>query len=163
IIRVKQVRRRRLLLWLSATVLFLLCLPIGSWIWTRRDALTTAYKIGTAGISEKSIAVLPLENLTEEKENAYFADGIQDELLSASLALQGDLATVIAAGAGWTLSPQEKERVTSKPTNNPAAYDAYLRARGFPGGSHQEGAIRLFQEAVKLDPNFVLAWAFLSS
>src|SRR6266436_3100739 len=33
-------------------------------------------------ISEKSIAVLPLENLSEEKENAFFADGIQDELLS---------------------------------------------------------------------------------
>jgi len=26
--------------------------------------------------------VLPLENLSEEKENAFFADGIQDELLS---------------------------------------------------------------------------------
>src|SRR5260370_34995014 len=35
-----------------------------------------------AAIPEKSIAVLPLENLSEEKENAYFADGIQDELLS---------------------------------------------------------------------------------
>ena len=33
-------------------------------------------------MSEKSIAVLPLENLTEEKENASFANGIQDELLS---------------------------------------------------------------------------------
>src|SRR4029453_7216917 len=31
---------------------------------------------------EKSIAVLPLENLSDEKENAFFADGIQDELLS---------------------------------------------------------------------------------
>ncbi len=46
--------------------------------------------------------------------------------------------------------------------NNPAAYDAYLRGRTFPGWWHQEGAIRLFQEAVKLDPNFVLAWAYLS-
>ncbi len=239
VIRAKQVRRRRLLLWLSAILLFLLCLPIGSWIWTRRDALTTAYKIGAAGISEKSIAVLPLDNLSEEKENAYFADGIQEELLSNlgkikdlkvisrtsvmqyksgikrnlkeiaqqlgvskvvegsvrrsgnrirvsvqlidaltdrhiwsenydrtladSLALQGDLATEIAAGVGATLSPQEKARVEAKPTNNPAAYDAYLRARGFPGGSHQEGGIRLFQEAVRLDPNFVLAWAYLSS
>src|SRR5207253_454056 len=35
-----------------------------------------------AAIPEKSIAVLPLENLSEEKENAFFADGIQDELLS---------------------------------------------------------------------------------
>jgi TolB-like protein len=33
-------------------------------------------------LPEKSIAVLPLENLSDEKENAYFADGIQDELLS---------------------------------------------------------------------------------
>jgi TolB-like protein/Flp pilus assembly protein TadD len=82
IIRAKQVRRRRLLLWLSAILLFLVCLGLGSWMWTRRAALTSAYKIGAAGISEKSIAVLPLENLTEEKENAYFADGIQDELLS---------------------------------------------------------------------------------
>jgi TolB-like protein/class 3 adenylate cyclase len=42
---------------------------------------------------EKSIAVLPLENLTEEKENAYFADGIQDELLS-NLAKIKDLKVI---------------------------------------------------------------------
>jgi Predicted integral membrane protein len=62
-------------------------------MWTRRAALTSAYKIGAAGISEKSIAVLPLENLTEEKENAYFADGIQDELLS-NLAKIKDLKVI---------------------------------------------------------------------
>jgi serine/threonine protein kinase len=38
--------------------------------------------ISNAAPAEKSIAVLPLENLSEEKENAFFADGIQDELLS---------------------------------------------------------------------------------
>jgi tetratricopeptide (TPR) repeat protein len=86
-----------------------------------------------------------------------------DRTLADSLALQGELATEIAAGVGATLTPQEKARVGSKPTDNTAAYDAYLRARGFRGGLHQEGAIRLFQEAVKLDPNFVLAWAYLSS
>ena len=35
-----------------------------------------------APLPEKSIAVLPLENLSDEKENSYFADGIHDELLS---------------------------------------------------------------------------------
>jgi serine/threonine protein kinase/Tfp pilus assembly protein PilF len=35
-----------------------------------------------AAISEKSIAVLPFENRSEEKANAYFADGIQDEILT---------------------------------------------------------------------------------
>src|SRR6266481_5786504 len=35
-----------------------------------------------AAIPEKSIAVLPFENRSEEKANAYFADGIQDEILT---------------------------------------------------------------------------------
>jgi tetratricopeptide (TPR) repeat protein/predicted Ser/Thr protein kinase len=60
------------------------------------------------------------------------------------------------------LSEQEKARLAAEQTKNPAAYDAYLRGRTFPGFWHQEGAIRLFQEAVRLDPNFVLAWAYLS-
>src|SRR5207249_4584060 len=34
------------------------------------------------GIAEKSIAVLPFENLSEDKANAYFAEGIQDEILT---------------------------------------------------------------------------------
>jgi hypothetical protein len=34
-------------------------------------------------INAKSIAVLPFENLSSDKENAYFADGVQDEILTA--------------------------------------------------------------------------------
>jgi len=37
---------------------------------------------GLAAIPAKSIAVLPFENLSSEKENAYFADGVQDEILT---------------------------------------------------------------------------------
>jgi TolB-like protein/predicted Zn-dependent protease len=37
---------------------------------------------GSPLIGEKSIAVLPFENLSSDKENAYFADGIQDEILT---------------------------------------------------------------------------------
>src|SRR5262249_24259621 len=36
----------------------------------------------TVAVLDKSIAVLPFENLSEEKANAYFADGIQDEILT---------------------------------------------------------------------------------
>src|SRR5436190_21283089 len=168
---------------------------------------------------DKSIAVLPLQNLSEDKENAFFADGMQDELLSNlskikdlkvisrtsvmqyktgtkrnlkeiaqqlgvsnvvegsvrrsgdhvrvsvqlidaqtdrhlwgenydrtladSLSLQGELARDIANAVGATLSPQEKARVVAKPTNNPAAYDAYLRARATPvgWGFHAEGDV----------------------
>jgi TolB-like protein/class 3 adenylate cyclase/Flp pilus assembly protein TadD len=207
-------------------------------------AMFSRYRLrSTLNVAEKSVAVLPLENLSEEKENAFFADGIQDELLSSlakikdlkvisrtsvmqyksgitrnlkeiaqqlgvsnvvegsvrrsgehvrvsvqlidaqtdrhiwvrnydrmladSLALQGDLATEIATAVGATLSPQEKARVEAKPTNNPAAYDAYLRGRAFAGGSpfdksNVERTIQSYQEAVNLDPSFVLAWAYLS-
>jgi TolB-like protein/class 3 adenylate cyclase/Tfp pilus assembly protein PilF len=47
-------------------------------------AQTASERVADAlgSIPEKSIAVLPFENLSDEKENAYFADGIQDEILS---------------------------------------------------------------------------------
>jgi TolB-like protein/class 3 adenylate cyclase/Flp pilus assembly protein TadD len=96
IIRAKQIRRRRLLLWLSAVLLFLLLASVGSWIWTRRLALTTAYKTSVAGISQKSIAVLPFENLSAEKENAFFADGVQNEILT-NLAKIADLKVISRA------------------------------------------------------------------
>ncbi len=44
-------------------------------------------------IPEKSIAVLPFENLSDEKENAYFADGVQDEILTG-LARVADLKVI---------------------------------------------------------------------
>src|SRR5207249_11900107 len=37
---------------------------------------------GTVLIPEKSVAVLPFENLSAQEENAYFADGVQDEILT---------------------------------------------------------------------------------
>src|SRR5713101_3523480 len=47
----------------------------------------------TASLAEKSIAVLPFENLSEDKANAYFADGIQEEILTR-LAKIADLKVI---------------------------------------------------------------------
>ena len=47
----------------------------------------------SASIPEKSIAVLPFENLSDEKQNAYFADGVQDEILT-DLAKIADLKVI---------------------------------------------------------------------
>jgi TolB-like protein/Tfp pilus assembly protein PilF len=49
--------------------------------------ISSAHKI------DKSIAVLPFENLSDEKENAYFADGIQDDVLT-NLSKIGDLKVI---------------------------------------------------------------------
>jgi TolB-like protein/Flp pilus assembly protein TadD len=90
-----------------------------------------------------------------------------DRTMADSLALQGELATEIAAGVGATLSPQEKARVEATPTKNTAAYQAYLRGRALMTGltaddSNLEEAPRSFEEAVRLDPGFALAWVYLS-
>src|SRR5246127_1738582 len=46
-------------------------------------AIFSRYRVrSTLAAPEKSIAVLPFENLSEEKENAFFADGIQDDILT---------------------------------------------------------------------------------
>src|SRR4051794_29527849 len=61
-----------------------------------RETTTTlpAEKPSSAStISTKSIAVLPFENLSEDKSNAYFADGIQDEILT-KLASIADLKVI---------------------------------------------------------------------
>jgi TolB-like protein/Tfp pilus assembly protein PilF len=61
----------------------LLTIGIGWW-WTaqpRRHPASPAAP-GAVAASEKSIAVLPFENLSEEKQNEYFTDGVQDEILS---------------------------------------------------------------------------------
>jgi TolB-like protein/cytochrome c-type biogenesis protein CcmH/NrfG len=60
-----------------------------------------------AAIPPKSIAVLPFENLSSDKENAYFADGIQDEILTR-LAKIGDLKVI---------SRTSTQRYASQPAN----------------------------------------------
>jgi TolB-like protein/Tfp pilus assembly protein PilF len=47
----------------------------------------------TAAVSEKSIAVLPFENLSEEKANAFFTEGVQDQILT-NLAQIADLKVI---------------------------------------------------------------------
>src|SRR5438445_2496437 len=55
-------------------------LVVGSFLfWQRQQPKSSAL---ASAIPEKSIAVMPFENLSEDKANAYFADGIQDEILT---------------------------------------------------------------------------------
>ena len=49
-------------------------------------------------IPEKSIAVLPFENLSEEKDNAFFADGMQDDVLT-SLAKVKDIKVDVTSNS----------------------------------------------------------------
>src|SRR5438046_5090081 len=88
----KKWKRKRLLLVTSAAILLLAFVMIAAWVWQRRVALTSAYKVGTAGIAEKSVAVLPFDNF-DDKGNAYLADGVQDDILT-DLAKVADLKVI---------------------------------------------------------------------
>jgi TolB-like protein/class 3 adenylate cyclase/Flp pilus assembly protein TadD len=76
-------------------------LAIASFIFFHRGSppTTTPRVLGStdttamAAVPEKSIAVLPFENLSDEKQNAYFTDGIQDEILTG-LSVVADLKVI---------------------------------------------------------------------
>ena len=203
----------------------------------------TAHKTdrgGPSSISEKSIAVLPFQNLSDDKSNAYFTDGIQDEILTrlskiAALkvisrtstekykstpenlreigqqlgvtnflegsvqkvanavhvnvqliraataehlwaesynrtlddvfGVEGEVANAIAEQLNAKLSGAEQKAVAEKPTQNAAAYDAYLRAIALDNAATLDTTKKvagLYAEAVRLDPQFALAWARLA-
>jgi TolB-like protein/cytochrome c-type biogenesis protein CcmH/NrfG len=81
-------------------------------------------------------------------------------------AVEGEVATAIADQLNAKLTGAEKESLSVKPTSNPLAYDAYLRGLAFQGRvdafeSSISKSIEAFEEAVRLDPQFGLAWAQL--
>src|SRR5437764_546781 len=231
-------KRRTRLRWaaMTAALLALAAIVAGIVIFSRnrvRSVLTAP---------EKSVAVLPFENRSEEKANAYFADGIQDEILTrlskiadlkvisrtstqhyksapenlpeiarqlgvahileGSVQKSGDavrvnvqlikaandshlwgdtfdrklidifsveseVAKAIADQLRAKLTGQEEQVIAAKPTDNPEAYDAYLRDLAYSlktsfTPANALGAQKYLKEAVRLDPKFALAWALLS-
>jgi serine/threonine protein kinase/Tfp pilus assembly protein PilF len=188
------------------------------------------------------IAVLPFENFSPDPDNAYFADGIQDEILTrlAKIAdlkvisrtstqqyqskprnlheiakqlgvahilegsvqkaadqvrvnvqlvnaqtdshlwaetydrkltdifgVESEIAKRIAESLQAKITGREEQALAVKPTNNPEAYDAYLRGLSFDSRSAYSNndlrkATDSYERAVRLDPKFALAWARLS-
>jgi serine/threonine protein kinase/Tfp pilus assembly protein PilF len=214
------------------TLLLALAVGLSVTIWNRKPRV----------VIPKSIAVLPFENLSPDPDNAYFADGIQEEILTRLagiadlkvisrtstqgyqskprnlsqiakqlgvanilqgsvqkaadqvrvnvqlinaetdshlwgetfdrkltdiLGVESDIAKGIAESLETKLTGREKQALAVKPTNNPEAYDAYLRGMAFEEHAVFSmdlawKAIDSFEHAVRLDPNFALAWTRLS-
>jgi non-specific serine/threonine protein kinase len=73
--------------------------------------------------------------------------------------VQDEIARSIAQAFRINLSPQEEEKIASKPTQNSVAYDYYLRGRSYARRESLEFALQMYEQAIKLDPNFALAHA----
>ena len=226
-------RRRKSIIVNAALMLGIVAIGCGTWLYQRFRPFTP---------EERSIAVLPFENLSSDKENAYFAEGIQDEILTrlakignlkvisrtstqhyqsapknlreiakqlgvahilegsvqksadtvrvnvqlinaASdshlwsdtfdrkltdiLSVETEVAKTIADQLRTKLTGHEEEVIAAKPTSNPQAYDSYLRGLAYSlktafTPENSLAAQKYVKEAVRLDPNFALAWALLS-
>ena len=224
-------------------VAVLLAVLIGAGVFFFRQRITSSAPASSAApaVTGNSIAVLPFENLSEEKGNAYFAEGIQDEILTRLakvgalkvisrtstvkyqsapdnlrevgrqlgvanvlegsvqkianavhinvqliraatdehvwaesydrklddvFGVEGEVASAIADQLNAKLTGAEEKAITDKPTQNTAAYDAYLRGlsadnNGVFNSAYEEAASAYF-DAVQLDPKFALAWARLA-
>ena len=207
-------------------------------------------KLPSIGLPKRSIAVLPFDTLSHAKGNTYFADGVQDEILSnlAKLsqlkvisrtsvmtfrpganrnlrsiaeslgvtnvvegtvrrdgkrvrltirlvnartdetlwsesydrdltdifAIQSEIAQTVASKLRSQLSPQERQGIEEKPTNDLESYDLYLQAKQLiPHGNsmlvqweaereHLPKAVRLLGEATQRDPKFALAYCLMA-
>src|SRR6267154_2782035 len=90
-----------------------------------------------------------------------------DRKLTDIFSVESEVAKAIADQLRAKLTGQEEQVIAARPTDNPKAYDAYLRGLAYtlktgnsPGNSL--GAQKYLREAVRLDPKFALGWALLS-
>jgi serine/threonine protein kinase/Flp pilus assembly protein TadD len=80
--------------------------------------------------------------------------------------VQDEIARKIAEALRVQLSPQEQQELAAKPTDNPQAYDLYLRGKSYARRLTRqdlEFALQMFENAVSLDPKFALAHAAIAN
>ena len=80
-----------------------------------------------------------------------------DRQLEDVFAIQEEIARSIAQALRITLTPQEEKTIARKPTENPLAYDFYLRGRSYTRRENMDYGLQMFEQAIQLDPNFALA------
>jgi serine/threonine protein kinase/cytochrome c-type biogenesis protein CcmH/NrfG len=73
--------------------------------------------------------------------------------------VQEEIARSIAQALRIKLSPQEEQTIARKPTENLEAYDYLLRGRKYARMSNLEFAMQMYQHAIRLDPDFAMAYA----
>jgi serine/threonine-protein kinase len=80
--------------------------------------------------------------------------------------VQGDIAGRVTEALDVALGASEQQSLAAKPTNDPTAYDYYLRGNAYAQRGAAEPDLRraagLFEQAVALDPSFALAYAGLA-
>jgi tetratricopeptide (TPR) repeat protein len=131
-----------------------------------------ARQLGVAHILEGSVQKsgdtvrVNVQLIKAANDSHLWADTFDRKLTDIFL-VESEVAKTIADQLRVRLTGHEERVIAAKPTDNPDAYDAYLRGLAYtlkPGNTTANalGAQKYLREAVRLDPNFALAWALLS-
>ena len=107
---------------------------------------------------EVSPALVEVSSAADKWEQPF------DALFTDVFQVQADIAGKVAQQLQVTLDPSGLHALEQRPTTNLDAYDAYLRGREAEKGASgsERRAVELYQEAVRRDSAFALAWAALS-
>src|SRR6266545_3989905 len=131
-----------------------------------------ARELGVAHIVEGSVqksgdAVrVNVQLIRAANDSQLWADTF-DRKLTDIFSVESEVAKAIADQLQAKLTGHEEQEIAAKPTDNPEAYDAYLRGvayalKTYPTSANVLGAQKYLREAVRLDPKFALGWALLS-
>ena len=132
------------------------------------DIVSVAHKLNVAAVLEGSVrrsehTVRVTTQLINAVTGFHLWSKTYDRDLGDVLKLQAEIATTVASALKVTLLGDEAARIELGGTHNPAAFDAYLRgSKAFssgPGDVTLKGAIAAYTEAIRLDPNYALAFA----
>ena len=132
-----------------------------------------AKQLGVANILEGSVqksgdTVRVNVQLIKAANDTHFWADTFDRKLTDIFSVESEIAKAIADQLRVRLTGREEDTIAARPTENPGAYDAYLRGLAYTlkSGStpaNTIGAQRYLREAVRLDPNFAAAWALLAT
>ena len=131
-----------------------------------------ALQLGVTHILEGSVqksgdTVRVNVQLIKAAEDSHLWAESYDRKLTDIFSVESEVAKAIAGQLQAKLTGQEERVIAARPTENPDAYDAYLRGLAYNlktanSAANSRGAQRYLREAVRLDRRFALAWALLS-
>jgi len=117
-----------------------------------------------AGEGRGRVRITP--QLIEVASDRYLWSDRYDRAIESVFEVQSDIAEQVVRQLHVSLLQTEEDALSAPLTDSPEAYEAYLRGLHHRWGYHYEPyklAIPMFERAVELDPEFAVAWAWLST